>query len=156
MAERCGTLVTGVIGADIHNIGLTILASALDDAGFKVVNLGILVSQEEFVKAAVEVAADAILVSSLYGHGELDCPGLRDRCVEAGLEGIVLYVGGNLVVGKQPWEPVKERFLAMGYDRAYPPDTNPRQVIADLSADLADRRAAGAGAADLDAGRHAL
>lgn len=153
MAEHRGTLVTGVIGADIHNIGLTILASALTEAGFKVVTLGILVSQEEFVKAAVEVAADAILVSSLYGHGELDCPGLRDRCVEAGLEGIVLYVGGNLVVGKHGWEPVKERFLAMGYDRVYPPGANPREVIADLSADLAARRAAGAGAAEVDGGR---
>ncbi len=152
MAESRGTLVTGVIGADIHNIGLTILAAALGEAGFKVVNLGILVSQEEFVKAAVEVAADAILVSSLYGHGELDCPGLRGRCVEAGLEGIVLYLGGNLVVGKQPWEAVKARFLAMGYDRVYPPGTHPREVITDLSADLAARRAAGPGAAGVGGG----
>ena len=131
-----GTLVLGVIGADIHNIGITILASALRDAGFKVVALGILVSQEEFVKAAVETAADAILVSSLCGHGELDCPGLRDKCMEAGLENIRLYAGGNLVVGKQDWEPVARKFAAMGYDRAYPPGTTPHRVIADLTADL--------------------
>jgi len=135
-----GTLVTGVIGADIHNIGLRILESALEDAGFKVVSLGILVSQEEFVKAAVEVAADAILVSSLYGHGELDCPGMRDKCVEAGLGRIVLYLGGNLVIGKQPWEPVRAKFLAMGYDRVYPPATTPSDVIRDLEVDLAAGR----------------
>lgn len=131
-----GTLVLGVIGADIHNIGITILASALRDAGFKVVSLGILVSQEEFVRAAVETAADAILVSSLCGHGELDCPGLRDKCLEAGLENIRLYAGGNLVVGKQDWEPVARKFAAMGYDRAYPPGTTPHQVIDALTADL--------------------
>ena len=135
-----GTLVTGGIGADIHNIGLRILESALEDAGFKVVSLGILVSQEEFVKAAVEVAADAILVSSLYGHGELDCPGMRDKCVEAGLGRIVLYLGGNLVIGKQPWEPVRAKFLAMGYDRVYPPATTPSDVIRDLEVDLAAGR----------------
>lgn len=135
-----GTLVTGVIGADVHNIGLRILESALEEAGFNVVSLGILVSQEEFVKAAIETAADAILVSSLYGHGELDCPGLREKCIEAGLEGILLYVGGNLVVGKQPWEPVKEKFLAMGYDRVYPPGSTPHEAIRDLTADLAARR----------------
>ena len=134
-----GTLVLGVIGADIHNIGITILASALTDAGFKVVSLGILVSQEEFVKAAVETAADAILVSSLCGHGELDCPGLRDKCMEAGLENIVLYAGGNLVVGKKDWEPVARKFVAMGYDRAYPPGTTPHRVIDDLTADLSAR-----------------
>ena len=137
-----GTLVTGVIGADIHNIGLRILETALEDAGFKVVSLGILASQEELVKAAIEVAADAILVSSLNGHGELECPGLRDKCREAGLEAIVLYVGGNLVVGKQPWQGVEARFLAMGYDRVYPAGTTPRQVIPDLGNDLAARKGA--------------
>lgn len=134
-----GTLVLGVIGADIHNIGITILASALRSAGFKVISLGILVSQEEFVKASVETAADAILVSSLCGHGELDCPGLREKCTEAGLDNIRLYVGGNVVVGKQDWEPVARKFAAMGYDRAYPPGTTPHQVIEDLTADLSNR-----------------
>lgn len=131
------TLVLGVIGADIHNIGITILAAALRAGGFKVVSLGILVSQEEFVKAAVETAADAILVSSLCGHGELDCPGLRGKCTEAGLEDIRLYAGGNLVVGKQDWAPVAAHFEAMGYDRAYPPGTSPQRVIDDLNADFA-------------------
>lgn len=136
MREVTGTVVTGVIGADIHNIGLRILETALEDAGFRVVSIGILASQEEFVKAAVEVAADAILVSSLNGHGELECPGLREKCCEAGLEGIILYVGGNLVVGKQPWEGVKAKFLAMGYDRVYPAGTTPHQAIMDLAYDL--------------------
>lgn len=134
-----GTLVIGVIGADIHNIGITILASALRASEFKVVSLGILVSQEEFVKAALETAADAILVSSLCGHGELDCPGLREKCIEAGLEDTLLYVGGNVVVGKQEWEPVARKFEAMGYDRVYPPGTTPHQVIKDLTNDLADK-----------------
>ncbi len=138
-----GTIVLGVIGADIHNIGITILAAALRDAGFKVVNLGILVPQDEFVKAALESAADAVLVSSLYGHGELDCPGMREKCTEAGLENIVLYVGGNLVVGKQDWQEVARKFGAMGYDRAYPPGTTPQRVIEDLTADLAARVEAG-------------
>lgn len=138
-----GTIVLGVIGADIHNIGITILAAALRDAGFKVVNLGILVPQDEFVKAALESAADAVLVSSLYGHGELDCPGMREKCTEAGLGNIVLYVGGNLVVGKQDWQEVARKFEAMGYDRAYPPGTTPQRVIEDLRADLAARVEAG-------------
>ena len=141
-APAKGTLVLGVIGADIHNIGVSILGAALGEAGFKVVSLGILVPQDEFVKAAIETAADAILVSSLYGHGELDCPGLRDKCLEAGLEDILLYVGGNLVVGKQDWDDVHRRFLEMGYDRAYPPGTTPHRVIEDLAGDLARRRGA--------------
>ncbi len=137
------TLVLGVIGADIHNVGITILASALRAASFNVVSLGILVSQEEFVRAAVETAAHAILVSSLYGHGELDCPGLREKCIEAGLGDILLYVGGNIVVGKQEWGPVAAKFKAMGYDRVYPPGTTPQRVIEDLKTDLSARIEAG-------------
>ena len=130
------TVVTGVIGADCHIVGNRILQMALEEAGFKVVPLGIMVSQEEFVKAAVETNADAILVSSLYGQGELDCQGLRDKFEEAGLGRIHLVVGGNLVVGKQEWTDVERRFLAMGFNRAYPPGVDLRRVIEDLFRDL--------------------
>src|SRR5689334_19857267 len=115
------TLVIGVIGADVHAVGNKILEYAFKQEGFKVINLGVMVSQEEFIKAAIETAADAILVSSLYGHGEIDCRGLREKCDEAGLENIPLYVGGNLVVGKASFEEVERKFKDMGFLRVYPP-----------------------------------
>lgn len=130
------TLVIGVIGADVHAVGNRILEHSFRQAGFAVANLGVMVSQEEFVAAAVETAADAILVSSLYGHAELDADGLRDKCIEAGLDGILLYIGGNVVVGKQPWPEVEARFRKMGFDRVYPPGTPPEVDIGDLLRDL--------------------
>lgn len=130
------TIVMGVIGSDVHAIGNRILEYAFTEAGFKVVNIGVMTTQKEFVQAAIETGADAILVSSLYGHGELDCRGLREMCVEAGISDIILYVGGNLVVGKQDWEPVKDKFLAMGFNRAFPPGTLPDEAIALLEQDL--------------------
>lgn len=135
MTER-KTIVLGVIGADVHAIGNKILEYAFRDAGFRVVNLGVLVSQEEFVHAAVETAAEVIAVSSLYGHGEMDCRGLRDKCREAGLDRVLLYVGGNLVVGKQDWKETEAKFKAMGFDRVFPPGTLPQDVIPILRRDL--------------------
>ncbi|HHX21031.1 MAG TPA: methylaspartate mutase subunit S [Clostridiales bacterium] len=129
-------LVLGVIGADVHAVGNQILNHAFREAGFDVVNLGVMVSQEEFIEAAIESAADAILVSSLYGHGELDCQGLREKCDEAGLTGILLYVGGNIVVGKQPFEEVEKRFHAMGFNRVFGPGTPPETTIRALREDL--------------------
>ena len=117
------TIVIGVIGADAHAVGNKIIAYALEHAGYKVVNLGVMVSQEEYIEAAIETKADAILVSSLYGHGEIDCAGLREKCDEAGLKGIPLLAGGNLVVGKQNFEDVEARFKAMGFDMVTPPGT---------------------------------
>lgn len=122
-------LVIGVIGADVHAVGNKILYHAFTQAGFEVVNLGVMVSQEEFIAAAIESAADAICVSSLYGQGELDCRGLREKCDEAGLIGIPLLVGGNIVIGKQSFEEVEKRFKDMGFDRAFPPGTSPETTI---------------------------
>ncbi|SDE51174.1 methylaspartate mutase subunit S [Sporomusa acidovorans] len=129
-------VVLGVIGADCHAVGNKILNHAITAAGYEVINLGVLVPQEEFVNAAIETDAKAILVASLYGHGEIDCRGLRDRCREAGIEDIRLYVGGNLVVGKTDFKKVEQKFLDMGYDRVYEPGTLPDKVIADMNEDL--------------------
>ncbi len=130
------TIVLGVIGSDCHAVGNKILDYSLSDAGFNVVNIGVLSPQEDFINAAVETNADAILVSSLYGHGEIDCRGMREKAEEAGLEDILLYVGGNIVVGKQEWEDVHKRFKDMGFDRVYPPGTSVETSVRDLKEDL--------------------
>ena len=129
-------LVIGVIGADVHAVGNKILYHAFTDAGFEVINLGVMVSQEEYIAAAIESNADAIVISSLYGQGELDCRGMREKCDDAGLEGILLYVGGNIVIGKQPFDEVEKRFKAMGFNRAFPPGTPPETTIEALKEDL--------------------
>jgi methylaspartate mutase sigma subunit len=130
------TIVTGVIGSDTHIVGNRILTMALEKAGYKVVSLGALTPAADFVKAAVETRADAILVSSLYGQGELDCRGFRDLCTEAGLEDILLYIGGNLVVGKRSWGETEQTYLAMGFDRVAPPGTRAETVLEWLGQDL--------------------
>lgn len=130
------TIVLGVIGADCHAVGNKILDYCLTEAGYNVVNIGVLSPQEDFINAAIETKADVIMVSSLYGHGEIDCRGLREKCDEAGLKGIKLYVGGNLVVGKQDFKDVRQRFLKMGFDRVYPPGTSVETALKDLGKDL--------------------
>ena len=95
------TVVIGVIGADAHAVGNKIIDLTLTNHGFNVVNLGVMVSQEEFI--------------------------------EAGLKGMPLFVGGNLVVGKQNFEDVKERFLSMGFDYVYAPSTPIEETIVDLN-----------------------
>lgn len=142
-SDRPLTLVLGVIGADCHSVGNRILDGFFSQAGFKVVNLGVMVSQEEFINAAIETAADAILVSSLYGHGEIDCQGLRQKCLEKGLDKIMLYLGGNLVVGKTPFEQVEEKFKAMGYDRVFPARVDLDRVALLLRSDAASAGKAG-------------
>lgn len=134
-------IVLGVIGADCHVVGNRILDRYFSTAGIEVVNLGVMVSQQEFVEAARQHSADAILVSSIYGHGEIDCQGLRDRCSEAGLADLLLYVGGNLVIGKKAWAEVEAMFLEMGYDRVFAPSADLNRAVALLKDDIDMQRA---------------
>jgi methylaspartate mutase sigma subunit len=139
--NRRFSVVLGVIGADVHIVGARVLEFALREHGIDVVNLGIQVTQEEFIDAAVESAADAILVSSIYGHGEIDCRGMRENCTERGLPDIPLFLGGNLVVGRRDWAATEALFKSYGFDYVYPPGVDPELPIADLLRVLQERRA---------------
>ena len=132
------TIVIGVIGADVHAVGNKIIEYTLTKSGYNVVNIGVLSSQEDFINAAIETNADMIMVSSLYGHGEIDCRGMRDKCIESGLDNILLYVGGNIVVGKQDFAEVKSRFIEMGFNRIYPPGISIDEALKDIKTDLGE------------------
>lgn len=135
-SKRRPTVVLGTIGYDAHVVGVSVLRHALRHAGFNPVYLGALVSPEEFINAARETAADAIWVSSLYGMARIDCVGLREKCVEAGIGDILLYIGGILVTDPEQWQETRRLFLDMGFNRVYPPGTKPETAIADLKREL--------------------
>ena len=132
------TIVIGVIGADVHAVGNKIIEFTLTNKGYNVINIGVLSSQEDFINAAIETDANLILVSSLYGHGEIDCRGMREKCIESGIGNIYLYVGGNIVVGKQDFNQVNKTFKDMGFNRVYPPGIPIDNALADLKEDLGE------------------
>ena len=130
------TLITGTLGMDAHVIGTKVLSRTLRDAGFHVVELGIQISAEEFIKVAQETNADAILMSSLYGMAELDLEGFKEKYMEAGLEDVVFYIGGALKVGRHDFKEDEEKFKKLGFDRVYPPEVDLQSAIKDLREDL--------------------
>jgi methylaspartate mutase S subunit len=129
-------IVTGTVGHDSHVIGIKILSRVLREGGFKVTELNALTPPEDFIRAAQETAADAIMISSLYGMAELDLAGFKEKCIEAGLGEVLLYLGGNLAVGKHDFEEDERKFREMGFDRVYPSHINLKIVLEDLKNDL--------------------
>lgn len=130
----------GSIGDDIHVVGITILGHALRNAGAEVIQLGIQTPPEEFVSTAVSEDVDAIFVSSSNGHAAFFCENLRKQLTDAGVGDVLLYIGGNLAVAADTaWSDVEKQFLDMGFDRVFPPRTQPSQAIERLQADLASR-----------------
>jgi methylaspartate mutase sigma subunit len=112
-------VIIGVIGDDIHVVGNRIMQLALEESGFRVFNLRTRNRPEHFCAAALEVNAHAVFVSSLNGEGEYWCSNFRRRFADVGLGDILLYVGGNIVVGKRPTEDVVRQFKEYGFDRVY-------------------------------------
>jgi methylaspartate mutase sigma subunit len=134
--NNLGRVVIGVIGDDIHVVGNRIMQLALEESGFSVFNLRTRNRPEHFCQAALEVNADAVFISSLNGEGEYWCADFRNRFSEIGLGGILLYVGGNIVVGKRPQDEVVKLFKQFGFDRVYHQEPDISKAIADLLEDM--------------------
>jgi len=60
-----GTVVIGTVKGDLHDIGKNLVAMMMEGAGFDVVDLGVDVDSEQFVKTAAENKADVIALSAL-------------------------------------------------------------------------------------------
>lgn len=133
------TLITGTVGVDSHVIGTKILSRVLREEGFNVVALGAQTPVEEFIKVAQETDADAMIMSSLYGMAEMDLQGFKDKCIEAGLSDVLLYLGGILGVMKRDFKEDEEKFKAMGFDRVYPPEADLKVFSEDLRKDLKEK-----------------
>ena len=93
-----GTVLLGTVAGDVHDIGKTIFSVTLESEGFRIIDLGIDVPNETFVRAVQEQRPDILSMSSLLtttrpAMGEviqdLIVAGLRDR--------VRVIVGGHAV-----------------------------------------------------------
>ncbi len=63
--EKQGKILLGTVKGDLHDIGKTILATLLTSHGFEVIDLGVDVSEEEFIEAVRNEKPDVVGLSSL-------------------------------------------------------------------------------------------
>lgn len=62
-SKKIGKVLLGTVQGDIHDIGKDILKSMLQAKGFEVIDLGVDVPKEEFIRAALENEPDIIGLS---------------------------------------------------------------------------------------------
>jgi 5-methyltetrahydrofolate--homocysteine methyltransferase len=96
-----GTIIIGSLKGNIQGLGKDIVAATLQSAGLRVVNLGVDVSPQDFVKAAVREKAQIIAVSVSM---EETIPYLKDIVDilkrEKRRDRIKVIIGGNAVSEK--------------------------------------------------------
>ena len=101
-------IVAGTVGEDEHSVGLReildIKHGGIEKFGFECIYLGTSVALSKLVDAAIELSADAILISTIISHDDVhykNMKKLHDICVEKGVrDRLILVAGGTQVTPK--------------------------------------------------------
>jgi 5-methyltetrahydrofolate--homocysteine methyltransferase len=90
-----GTAVIGTVQGDLHDIGKNIVKTMLEGAGFAVIDMGVDIPPEMFVRAVRENQADLVCLSALLTTTMTQMKVTVDALQEAGLRNRVkVLVGG--------------------------------------------------------------
>ena len=90
-----GTVVIGTIKGDVHDIGKSLVSMMMGGAGFKMIDLGVDVSPEQFVKLVKEEEAQLVGMSALLTTTLPSMKATIDALEEAGLrDKVKTLIGG--------------------------------------------------------------
>lgn len=93
-----GTVVIGTVRGDIHDIGKNIVVSLLRSHGFKVIDLGVDVPADTFVKMVKKSGARVLGLSALLNNTYPEMKKVVDALKEAGLrEQVKVIIGGTIM-----------------------------------------------------------
>jgi 5-methyltetrahydrofolate--homocysteine methyltransferase len=93
--EKAGTVLMGTVQGDMHDIGKNMVAIMLRGVGFRVVDLGINVTRDEFIRQVREVKPDILGLSALLTTTMPEMKQILLRLKEEGLrDALKVMVGG--------------------------------------------------------------
>ncbi len=132
-------IVAGTVGNDEHSVGLReiidIKHGGIEGFGIDCSYLGTSVPLEKLVDAAIELDADAILISTIISHDDIhyrNMKKLNDICVEKGVRDRFLLVAGGTQV-------TPELALSQGIDAGFGRGTKGIEVATFLVKRLQER-----------------
>ena len=95
-AASLGKVILGTVFGDIHNIGKDMVSTLLYAAGFEVIDLGINVKSEDFLKAVREESPDILAMSALLTTTSNEQKNVINGLTRAGLrDKVKVIVGGS-------------------------------------------------------------
>ncbi len=131
---RGRTVLLSTVSSDAHTWNLVFLQLLLEEHGHRVVNLGPCVPDEHLLTVARAVRPDAIVISSVNGHGHLDgarlIRALRD---DADLAAVRAIIGGKLGIAGEDDDRHVQALLDAGFD-AVVTEGSPASALAEFLA----------------------
>ncbi|HNV00252.1 MAG: corrinoid protein [Verrucomicrobia bacterium] len=99
--EPAGRVAIGTVKGDLHDIGKNLVAAMLEGGGFEVIDLGVNVSPEQFVKAVREGKANVVAMSALLTTTMPAMKTTIEALEQAGLrEKVKVLIGGAPITQK--------------------------------------------------------
>ena len=95
------TMVLGTVKGDLHDIGKNLVALVLRSRGIDVVDLGVDVSEEQFINAVREHKPQILGMSCLMTTTMKDMNGVINSLTEAGLRNTVKVIVGGCPVSQE-------------------------------------------------------
>lgn len=90
-----GKVVIGTVKGDLHDIGKNLVKIMFEGRGLEVIDAGVDVSAEDFVKLAIENDAQIIACSALLTTTMTEIKGIVDATVKAGIrDKVKIMIGG--------------------------------------------------------------
>jgi D-ornithine 4,5-aminomutase subunit beta len=143
--ERSLKVVAATVGNDEHSVGMReiidIKHGGIEKYGIDCVYLGTSVPVDKLLDAAIEHAADAVLLSTIISHGEIhrqNMEQIADLAAEKGVRDTLLLIAGGTQVTD---ELAKEWGMDAGFGRG----TKGRHVASFMVKELQEREAEAAG-----------
>lgn len=99
--QSVGRVVIGTVKGDLHDIGKNLVASMLEGSGFEVINIGIDIDADTFVKAVVDNHADILCLSALLTTTMTYMKEVIDALAAAGIRDKVKVMVGGAPVSQQ-------------------------------------------------------
>jgi len=112
--SHMGTVVIGTVEGDVHDVGKNIVAMMLEGGGFKVIDLGVDVPPDKFIKEAKYHEADILALSALYSPTRLAMKDTIQALIDKGMrDNIKVMLGGA---------PIDQDFCDLIGGDGYAPD----------------------------------
>ena len=96
-----GTVVIGTVKGDVHDIGKSLVSMMMGGAGFKMIDLGVDVAPEQFVKSVKEEGAQLVGMSALLTTTMPSMKATIEALEEAGLQDKVKTLIGGAPVTQE-------------------------------------------------------
>ncbi len=134
-ASRPIRVVVTKVGLDGHDRGVKVIAQALRDAGMEVVYAGLRRTPEEIARIVLEEDADVLGLSILSGAVFPLTKRVKEALVAAGLDDVLLVVGGIVPPELRP--PLAE----IGVKGIFGPGSSLTEVIGYIRDNVPQERA---------------